>query len=76
MNVAVAERSWLMLTVHDVPVQSPDQPENIEPLAAVAIKTTDVPDENVAEQAEPQLMPEGELVNVPEPVPLLKTNKV
>jgi hypothetical protein len=42
----------------------------------VAVSVTCVPWLNWAEQVEPQLMPEGELVTVPAPVPALVTESV
>jgi hypothetical protein len=55
-----------------VPEQPPpDQPSNIEPQLGLAVSLTDVPDANEALQVEPQLMPDGELLTVPEAVPEL-----
>ena len=58
-----------------VPVQLPLHPVNVEPELATADKVTDVPLEKADEQVVPQLMPLGELVTVPEPVPPLVTVK-
>ena len=52
-----------------VPEQAPDQPLKLEPLAGDAVNVTLVPDVKVAEHDAVQLMPDGELVTVPEPVP-------
>lgn len=53
-----------------VPVQAPLQPAKTEPGAAGdAVRVTDEPLLNDAEQVAPQLIPAGELVTVPEPVP-------
>ena len=52
-----------------VPVQPPDQPVKAEPVAGVAVNVTLVPELKDAEQDAVQLMPAGELVTVPEPVP-------
>jgi hypothetical protein len=49
----------------------PDQPAKLEPLAAVAVKVTDVPLVNTSVQSVPQLIPVP--VTVPLPVPLLFT---
>jgi hypothetical protein len=62
-----------MLTVQlPVPEQPPpDQPAKVEPASAAAERETLVPEVNEAEQVAPQLMPVGEEVTVPVPVPLL-----
>jgi hypothetical protein len=53
-----------------VPEQPPpDQPPNVEPEPAVAVSVTGVPAANACEQAEPQLMPAGMLLTLPEPLP-------
>src|SRR5262249_48034074 len=54
-----------------VPVQAPLQPENVEPLAAAAVKVTAVP--NVPTHVAPQLIPAGLDVMVPAPAPVLVT---
>ena len=60
-----------------VPEQPPPlQPVKMEPEAAVAVKVTAVPLENVAEHFLPQEIPLGELVTVPVPVPVLLTVSV
>jgi hypothetical protein len=51
----------------------PDQPANVEPEAGVAVKVTAAPLLKLAEQVLPQLMPAGELVTVPLPVPAFAT---
>ena len=48
-----------------VPVQSPDQPVNLEPAAAVAFNVTDAPSWKAAEQVVPQLIPVGLDVTLP-----------
>jgi hypothetical protein len=60
-------------SVHvDVPVQTPpDQPANFEPVAGVAVSVTCVPLGKVSVHVAPQLIPAGELVTVPVPVPVL-----
>ena len=59
-----------------MPVQSPDQPVNLEPAAAVAFTVTDAPSWKVAEQVVPQLIPVGLDVTLPVPVPALVTVSV
>jgi hypothetical protein len=78
VNVAVTLVFEVRVTTQvPVPVQPPpDQPENVDPAAGVADNVTDVPLVNGAEQVEPQLMPAGLLVTVPDPLPDLLTVKV
>jgi hypothetical protein len=52
-----------------VPLHAPVQPANVEPAAAVAVSVTDVLLLKLAEHIVPQLMPAGELVTLPLPVP-------
>jgi hypothetical protein len=60
-----------------VPEQPPpDQPANFEPDAADALSVTLVALVYPCEQAEPQSIPSGELVTVPEPVPAFETVSV
>ena len=51
-----------------VPEQAPDQPANTLPAAGVADNVTVVPLLKVAVQVEPQLIPAGLLVMVPDPI--------
>ena len=51
----------------------PLHPANVEPSAGVAVNVTSVPLLNGAEHVPAQLMPDGPLVTVPFPVPLLVT---
>ena len=53
----------------------PLQPPKVEPEAGVAVRVTMVPLLKFAEQVLPQLMPAGELVTVPVPVPALTTER-
>ncbi len=49
LNAAETAVLALMVTVHvDVPVHAPDHPENAALAAAVAVRVTAVPAENVA----------------------------
>jgi len=54
-------------------VHAPLQPVKVEPEAGVAVKVTLVPEAILALQALPQLIPLGEELTVPLPVPLLVT---
>jgi hypothetical protein len=58
-----------MLTVQVglVPEQSPLQPPNVLPESGVAVKVTLVPPAEAVAQMEPQLIPDGLLVTVPDP---------
>ena len=78
VNSAVTDLLAVIETVQvPVPEQpSPDQPVKVEPEAGLAVRATDVPELKLAEQVEPQLMPLGLLVTVPEPVPVLETERV
>ena len=69
-NVALTACTTLIVTVHvPVPVQAPLQPVNVEPVAGVAVKVTDVPLANEAAHVAPQEIPVGALLTVPLPVP-------
>jgi hypothetical protein len=74
-NVAVTDRAALIATVHVdvVPVQLPVQPPKMEPPDGAAVNVTVVPLVYEAEHVVPQLMPAGELVTVPPPLPDLVT---
>jgi hypothetical protein len=56
-----------------VPLHAPLQPANVEPLAGVAMRDTELPCAKLALQVAPQLMPAGELATDPEPVPASET---
>src|SRR5215471_3992114 len=77
-NWAVTDLSALIATVHvlDVPEQSPDHPPKVEPEAGVSVSVTEVPSLKDAEHVEPQLIPEGLEVTVPDPVPVLLTERM
>jgi hypothetical protein len=68
---------WLalkvMVHVVAVPLQAPPHPENPIELPGVAVSVTWVPLWKFAVQVVGQLIPEGELVMVPDPVPLAAT---
>jgi hypothetical protein len=70
VNVAVTEDAAFKSTVHfDLPLHAPDHPANLALDLAVAVSFTDVPLGKLALHSNPQLMPAGLLVIVPEPVP-------
>jgi hypothetical protein len=74
LNVAVTDVSAVSVRLHvPVPVQPPDHPVNVKPVLGVAVRVTDAPLAKLALQVAPQLMPDGLLVTVPFPVPLLCT---
>jgi hypothetical protein len=57
-----------------VPVQPPpDQLAKVDPTAGAAVKVTIVPWPKFSEQSAPQLIPAGDEVTVPAPVPALVT---
>src|SRR3954452_166220 len=67
-----------MATVHWLPFteSQPLQLLKVEPEAGAAVSATEVPSSNAAEQVTPQLIPDGELVTVPDPAPVLETVRV
>jgi hypothetical protein len=74
--VNVAKTFWAEFIVTmqaPVPLHAPLQPANVEVPSEVAASVTDVPEEYAAEQVEPQFIPDGELVTVPDPVPVFET---
>src|SRR5262245_65859179 len=75
VKVAVTDVAPITVTTHvPVPVQPPPlQPVKVDPATGAAVRVTMVPDVNETEQVVPQLMPAGELVTEPPPVPALLT---
>jgi hypothetical protein len=74
VNVAVTFCAADIVTAQlFVPVQAPLQPANVEPAAGAAVRVTLVPELKLALHAAPQLMPVGDEVTVPLPVPALPT---
>ena len=70
MKVAVTVAAALRVMLQaPVPLQPPDQPPNEDPGDGAAVRVTALPPAKLALQVEPQLIPEGALVTVPEPVP-------
>jgi len=78
LNLAVTLRAAVMLTTHvPVPEQPlPLQPANVESPPAAAASVTLVPERKLALHAWPQSIPEGLLLTVPLPVPILLTVSV
>ncbi|MBA2337571.1 MAG: hypothetical protein H0V96_07420 [Acidimicrobiia bacterium] len=77
VKVAVTDRATVIDTTHEpVPVHAPDHPVNVDPRAARAVNVTDVPEVYDSVQSVPQLIPAGELVTAPDPVPILVTVSV
>ena len=78
VKVAVTERAWLIVTTQlPVPEQpSPLQPAKVEPAAAAPSASPGVSCETSAWQVAPQLIPAGELVTEPAPVPALITEEL
>src|SRR5438552_10027421 len=77
-KVAVTVVAAESVTTHvPVPLQPPPlQPVKVEPAAGVAVSVTAVPLAKLAEQVAPQVIPAGELVTVPLPVPDLENVSV
>ena len=69
VKFAVQDVAPFMVTEPEVQPE-PLQPAKVEPEAGVAVRVTTVPLLKFEEQVEPQLMPAGELVTVPLPVPV------
>ena len=67
VTVVAAESVTVQAPVPEQP--PPLQPVKVEPAAGVAVNVTAVPLAKLAEQVAPQLIPTGELVTVPLPVP-------
>jgi len=77
LKVAVTDWAVFMLTTQlPVPEQAPHQPPKVEPPAGDCVRVTLVPLGKLALQVEPQLMPDGEDVTVPVPLPPFVTLRV
>jgi len=74
-NVAVTVFVLVRATVHCAPLTAshPLQPAKVEVAPGAAVKTTCAPPSNRAEQVEPQVIPPGVLVTVPDPLPARTT---
>jgi hypothetical protein len=70
LKVAVTLFEALIVSMHErAPVQAPLQPPNVEPVLARAVRVTLLFNPKVELHVAPQLMPVGELVTTPLPVP-------
>jgi hypothetical protein len=70
VNVAVTDFDAFIVTVHPpIPVHAPPQPANVEAPFGVAVRVTLVPSSKGWLQSVPQLIPAGELITVPPPLP-------
>ena len=67
VTVVAAESVTVQGPVPEQPL--PLQPPKVEPAAGAAVSVTAVPLAKLAEQVAPQVIPAGELVTVPLPVP-------
>jgi hypothetical protein len=77
LKVAVTARAAVIDTVQAaVPVHAPDQPANVEPVAAAGVSVTDAPLLKFALHVAPQLIPEGDDVTVPVPLPAFVTPRL
>jgi hypothetical protein len=77
-NVALTLRALPILTTQLAPFveEHPLHPPKVEPLAAEAVRVTEVPEANGATQELPQVIPAGEEVIFPLPAPRTETVKV
>lgn len=77
LKVAVTFVAALIATWQGpVPEQLPDQPPNIDPGAGSAVSVTALPSAKAYEHFEPQSIPAGELVTLPEPTPPSETESL
>jgi hypothetical protein len=73
-NVAVTDLALVIAILHaPVPEQDPAQPRKVDPAAGAAVRETEAPLRKLPEHVGPQLIPAGELVTVPLPLPVLLT---
>ena len=68
-NVAVTFFAAPIVSEQVAPLQSPEKPEKMLPLAGAAVSATAVPMSKLAEHVALQPTPEGMDVTVPDPVP-------
>jgi hypothetical protein len=78
LNVAVTVVAAVTWMVHVLlePQPPPVQPPKVDPVAGAAVRATDVPPAKFDEQLAPHVIPAGELVTVPLPVPALITARL
>jgi len=73
-KLAVTAFAALIVTKQlPVPLHAPDQPVKVEVASATAVSVTPAPMVKLAAHVLPQLMPAGDEVTVPPPVPVLPT---
>ena len=75
-KVAVRRLAASTTNMQGLFVQAPLQPVKVEPVAGTGVSVTVVPEAMFALQVLPQLMPAGDEVTVPAPVPALPTLSV
>jgi hypothetical protein len=69
LKVAVIDLSVSIVRMQvAVPLHPPAHPAKTVPILGVAVNVTAVPELKEALQVDPQLMPEGELVTLPDPI--------
>jgi len=76
VNSALTARAALIITVQFIEQSDPLHPANVEPAAGDAVNVTDDPATKLSEQSAPQLIPAGDEVTVPEPVPDFESAKL
>jgi hypothetical protein len=76
LNVAATFSLEVIVKLQFMPEQAPLQPENVDPEAGEAVKTTTVPTAKFAVQELPQSIPEGLLETVPFPLPTSVTERL
>jgi len=77
MKLAVTDLAASIVTEQvPVPVQAPLHPVKVELAAGAAVNVTEVPLLKLNEQVPPQLIPAGEEVTVPVPLPVFATERL
>jgi len=76
LNIAVTVVALLSVTTHGpVPLHPPPQLAKVDPMLGASLNVTCVPSPKFALHVVPQLIPAGELVTTPDPVPARLTVK-